>query len=1020
MKTTKKGVLFDMLKQLEKYCTADTVAIPCWETYDGDYLGDGSYQFHPESTVTLTMGDHWKARYDCARIFKSTVTLPESYKGKKVYLNLDFGGEIFVKIDGKIANSVSSREGGGWVGRDKVNIPESYLKFGTPMEIVLEACVDSAGFCDQGMAGVTECEYTLKFAYFSLCDEICEKFYLNCVTVWEALDFINDEFTRESVYKVFDDALHIVEYDFDDKHTRQSIYAACEHFEKEFEKIKYTAQSEVIMDGHSHIDIAWLWRVQETQRKVGRTFANNLALMDVYPDFTFTQSQAIVYQMAKDLYPELYERIKAKVKNGQWNIVGNTWVECDTNIASGESMIRQLLYGKEFFQEEFGVSSDTYWLPDCFGFSHALPQIIKKSGMKYFITTKLLNQDTNRFPHTVFKWKGHDGSEILALNQRSHYQGDYDPAQVHNASYNNDLKHVLKTAFGMYGYGDGGGGSTYRMLENAKRLQNFPGLPATRSGHPAEFFAKVEEIKDELPTYNDELYYENHRGTYTSQGFIKKGNRKGEFLLTRIEMAKVFGGGYNTEDLKAIWRKFLTNQFHDILPGTSIHEAMQDSVKEFGEILNDAASLYENEMASLSADIKASKDGVAVWNMLAQPQTGAVKVKGTYALGETYKNYTENGEAYTEFIAENVPSMGYKFFPYGEIGEVKASGVASGKGFIENEILKVEFDKNGILTSVFDKEHNRETLAGEGNLLAIFTDKCIHETAWNLEQNYEKKKWVLREAESVEIIECSPLKAVLRVVRKFNKSSISQDIILYKNSRQLLFKTNVDWQERDKVLKAAFNIDVLNTEATFEAAHGAIKRPTHRNSSFDAARYEQCAHKWADLSEGDYGVSILNDCKYGYDILDNCMRITLLRAPTCPDPKGDLGSHEFTYSYYPHQGTWQTGGTVKEAFLLNMPLTPVKLTANSTDCECEKSFLSCDNEDIVIDAVKAAQNGEGTIIRLYQSRRVRGQRTLTVNLPFTRAYECNLMEDENEEIAFEGNKITFNIKPFEVKTFRII
>ncbi len=1018
MRTPKEQVLFDMMMQLEKYCVKESVTIPQWVTYDGNYLGNGKHEFFPDNAEIIELGGHWNARYDCARIFKAQVTLPESFKGEKVYLKLDFGGEIIVRIDGKIANSVSSREKSGWVGRETVNITPNFLKYGEAMDVELEASVDSAGFCNDAMAGKTECEYTLKFAEFCSVDKICEKFYLNCVTAWEALNYINDEFTRESVYKVLDDSIHLVDFDFDEEDTRKSIAIACEHFDAELSKIPYTAQSHVIMDGHSHIDVAWLWRIQESERKCARTYANNLALMDVYPEFTFTQSQAVVYDMVKQNYPELYERIKEKVKNGQWNIVGNTWVECDTNIASGESMIRQLLYGREYFLNDFGVSSDTYWLPDCFGFSHALPQIIKKSGMKYFITTKLLNQDTNRFPHTLFKWKGHDGSEILALNQRSHYQGDFDPKQVHDASYNNDLKGVLKTGFGMFGYGDGGGGSTYRMLENAKRLKNFPGLPSSSMGHPQEFFKEAEAIRDELPTYCDELYYENHRGTYTSQGFIKKGNRQSEFLLTRIEMAKVFNGGYSVEDLKAMWLKLLTNQFHDILPGTSIHEAMEDCRIAFNELLSDANKEYDASLNALTSKIEAKEDGVVVWNMLPQVNTSAVIYKGTKTVNEISRTFTKDGENYVEFIATDVPAMGYKFYPFSE--EKKAENVTITKDTIENEFIKVKYDENGNLTSVYDKENKRETLTDKGNVISIFIDKCVHETAWNLEQNYEKKKWVLEKAESVEITECSPVRAVLKTVRKFNKSTITQNIILYADAKQILFETEVDWQERDKVMKAAFPVNVLNTEATFEAAHGAIKRPTHRNSSFDAARFEQCAHKWADLSEGDYGVSILNDCKYGYDVLDSTMRITLLRAPTCPDRKGDLGINKFTYSFYVHNGTWQNGGTVKEAFKLNVPLKAICVNAQAGNLPAEHSFISCDNEDIIIDTVKAAQDGNGTIIRVYQSRRVRGERTLTINLPFSKIYECNLMEDENREIEADGNRVTFNITPFEVKTFRII
>ncbi len=1018
MRTPKEHVLFDMLEQLKKYCEIDSVSIPRWTTYDGNYLGEGKYEFSPETEETLELGDHWFARYDCARIFKAQVTLPESFKDKKVYLNLDFGGEIMIKIDGKTANSVSSREHSGWVARETVVINPQYLKFGEPMEIELEAVVDSASFCNDAMAGKTEREYKLKFANFACIDEICEKFYLNCALAWDALKYIKDQYIREAVYKVLDDSLHLVDFDFDDADTRKSIAVACEHFDTELAKIQHTPQFEVIMDGHSHLDIAWLWRSQETERKTSRTFANNLALMDHYPEFTFTQSQAIVYHWMKNNKPDIYERIKEKVKNGQWGIVGNTWVECDTNVASGESMIRQLLYGREFFLKEFGVSSDIYWLPDCFGFSHALPQIIKKSGMKYFITSKLRSQDTNRFPHTLFKWKGADGSEILAFNQRTHYQGDYDPAYLTESADECDLKGSMKSAFGMFGYGDGGGGSTYRMLENAKRLKNFPGLPSSRMGHPQEFFKDAENIRDELPTYCDELYYENHRGTYTSQGFIKKGNRKNEFLLSRIEMAGVFGGGYDKERLQELWLLLLKNQFHDILPGTSIHEAMEDCRPDFKKLETDGNEMLDTAINAIVPKIQVKSDGVIVWNFLSHKVTAPVTVKGNNSFDGVCRNFEKDGVEYTEFIATDVPPMGYKFFPYAE--QEKAENVKISDGVIENEILRVEYDENGILTSIFDKENNRETLDGEGNLITVFIDKCVHETAWNLEQNYEKKKWVLREAESVEITESSPVRAVLKVTRKFNKSTIKQNIILYAGSRQVLFETEVDWQERDKVMKAAFDVNVLNTEATFEAAHGAIKRPTHRNSPFDAARFEQCAHKWADLSEGDYGVSILNDCKYGYDILDSRMRITLLRAPTCPDRKGDLGMHSFTYAYYPHTGTWQTGGTVNAAFQLNLPLKATDINAQDGTLPESYSYINCDNDDIIIDAVKQAQDGNGIILRVYESRRVRGERTLTLNIPFSKVYECNLMEENEGEIAFSGNEIKFNIKPFEVKTFRLI
>ncbi len=1011
MKTTKKEVLLYMLNQIPKYFTRESVVIDTWETYDGDYLGNGKYKFYDE-VKTMKLGDHWFARYDEARIFKAQVTLPEHFKGKRIFLNLDFGGEILVRLNGKLVTSVSSRENSGWVGRDKVIVNEKDLVFGKPMAIELEACVDSAGFCDAAMDGAKEHEYTLRSAAFLMADEACEKFYLDCKTIWNALPYIKDEFINESVYKVLDDSLHLVDYDFDDSQTRESIKNANDYLNAKLAEIKYTPQSEVIMDGHSHIDVAWLWRIQESERKSARTFINTLSLMDTYPDYTFTQSQAILYDMIKKNYPDVFERIKEKVKNGQWNIVGNTWVECDTNIASGEAMVRQLLYGSQFFKKEFGVVSDTYWLPDCFGFSWALPQIIKRSGMKYFITSKLLNQDTNRFPHTLFRWKGADGSEILAYNQRTGYQGEFTPEHIYNASYNNDCKEILKTSFGMFGYGDGGGGSTYQMIERANRLKNFPGLPETKMGHPAEFFAKTEKIRDELPVYSDELYYENHRGTYSSQAFIKKGNRKGEFLLTRAEMAQVFAETQSKEELDYLWKMLLKNQFHDILPGTSIHEAMEDCRPDYKEISEKGGEILKNALTAINSE---TADGIIVWNLLGHSVTGAVNVKTNKNVSEPMREYTENGERYIEFIASDVPSMGFKVFPYAQ--NKNYSVVICENGIIENDYICAKYDENGIFTSIYDKENKRETLSGKGNEISVFLDKCVHETAWNLEQNYIKKQWILKKAEKIEILESNSVRAVLHVERKFNKSTVTQDIILYAHSRQIDFHTTVDWQERDKIMKAAFDVDILSNEAAFESAHGAINRPTHRNNSFDAAKYEQCAHKWADLSEGDYGVSILNDCKYGYDVLDNKMRITMMRAPTCPDRKGDLGINTFVYSFLPHKGTWQHGDTVEKAFELNVPLTAFISNGNGT--VTEKSFLNVSNSDFVIDAVKYAEDGDGIIVRGYESRNIRGERAITFSKELAGVTECNLMEVNEKTIPFNTNTFSFNVKPFEVKTFRI-
>ena len=1023
LRTVKPKVLEDMIGQLQKYAVASSFCVNTWDTTDGQYLGGGQYQMFDDSRCEMHLGDRWQARYDCARFFRAKVVLPEAFRKGKVYFHLNFGGEILVRFNGKIVGAVSERDSSHWLARDMVPIPaQGYIPQSGEVEIELEACVNSGEFCNAAMDGAKSMEYQMRTAEFLLIDDVCEKYILDVDTVWDTLPQIVDPFVHDKVYAALDDSLHLVDYDFDDAAVRASIARASALLDEQLAAIRYLPPCEVVMDGHSHIDVAWLWRIQESERKAARTFSNNLLLMDLYPEFTFTQSQAILYDMVKRLYPDLYERLREKVKNGQWGVVGNTWVECDTNIASGEAMIRQLLYGREFFRKEFGVSSDTYWLPDCFGFSYALPQIIKRSGMKYFITAKLRNQDTNRFPHTLFRWRGADGSEILAYNQRSHYQGHFSAAQLCETAYNNDQRDAGEgKTFGMFGYGDGGGGCTYRMVETALRMRNFPGVPASHMGHPSEFFAAVEKDLDKLPVWNDEMYYENHRGTYTSQAFIKKNNRRGEFLLSRIEMASLFSGlGYDREGLETLWKLLLKNQFHDILPGTSIHEAIEDCRPDYARLNKEGTALLLKALEAQNAKISAGRAGVVVWNLTSFAATAPVTVEvgaPTAVEGCVGVCQTADGKTTLRFIAEDVPPMGYKFFPFGEAKD--APEVRADETTLENAYLRVTLTADGELADVYDKQNDRHVLTGTGNTLHVFIDKCVHETAWNLEKNYQKKCWDLTKADSVEVIEHSPVRGVVRVRRSFHKSVLTQDIVLYADARRVDFETTVDWHESDKVLKAAFPVSVLNTQASFEIAHGAIQRPTHRNNSYDAAKFEQCAHKWADLSEGDYGVSLLNDCKYGHDVEGSRMRITLLRAPTCPDRTGDHGLHTFTYSLFPHAGTWQTADTVQQALLLNVPLCAQAIAPQSGDQPTEKSFIRTDRDDIVIDAFKLPQEGEGMILRLYEAKQKRGDVTVHVDLPFTSVTECDLMETDETPIPAENGAFRFAIRPFEVKTFRL-
>ncbi len=1004
MKTIKTGVLFDMIKQVPKFLITDICNIEEWKTVEGIHSDYGVLEKWKNTEKIKKLGDTWETGYHRTTWFETDFTVPEELTGKKLYLEIDFGGEALVKINGKTVGAVSSGMRFGWVNRDQIFLP-AYEKSGEKIHIEIEATVNSGGFCDFAMEGATTETYIMEKARIVAVDPVCESYIYDINTIWNALAFVEDRYINAKLYEALDDSVHMIDFDFDGDTGRKSIVGAKQFLDEQLKKISYIPTSEVYMTGHCHIDIAWLWEVRETVRKTARTMANNLELMDRYPEMVFTQSQAILYDFLKQHYPEIYEKIKEKIKEGKWIIEGNSWVEADTNVASGESLIRQLLYGREFFKNEFGVQSDTYWLPDCFGFSWALPQIIRRSGMKYFVSAKLAGQDINPFPVSTFKWKGADGSEVLAhIVKGKGYGGEGDADDIIAFDNANSQSDVLPATVGMYGYGDGGGGCTYSMVERTRRFGKIPGMPKVKQAPVSEFFKKAEKVRDKLPTWYDEMYYENHRGTYTSQAIIKKYNRQSEFLVTRTEMLasileNLDGERYPKEELENIWKLLLKNQFHDTLPGTSIHEAHIDAKNVFEKLMADAKKIKNETLEKINAKISAEKDSFVVWNLLSFERSGFVTVDGV------------------TFYAENVPAMGYKNFAADEIKN-KFKPVKVSEKLLENEKLKVRFDKNGLITSIYDKVNGRETLSGKSNLLTIFQDKPIHESAWNLEINYQKKFWELTKAEEINVLPSDDEKAGIEIVRKFNKSTIKQKILLRRNSARLDFETEVDWHETEKTLKAAFLTDILSTKATYEIAHGSIERPTHYTTSYDLAKFEVSAHKWADLSEGNYGISILNDSKYGYDIYENRMRITLMRSPNCPDRTSDHGINTFTYSFYPHSGSWSSS-TVEAGFDLNLPLEGFSKKASSGTLESEKSFVNFDGGNIVVDTFKKAQSEDGFIFRIYESKKQRGKVTAKLDFDFSKIVECNMMEEEEKEVSSSGKTFNFNLKPGEVKTFKI-
>ncbi len=1003
MQTVKPGVLKHMIRQVAKFLYPQAVSIPAWQSHTGRHIAPNEFT-HNDDCCTMHLGDWWRAGYDDVRWFCADVNVPSAFAGKKMYLQLDFGGEAIVRIDGKIVGAVSSMDAASWVHRDIILLPD--LQAEQILHIELENSVCCGGFCDPAMDGAKDTAMQMRTAALKTVDEPTEEYYFLVTRVYDSLDLIIDEVVRTKVYNALDDSLHILDFDFDNEAFYRSVPTALQMLKNALAGISAHNPGDVYMCGHSHLDVAWLWTVLEITRKTARTFSNNLALMDKYPDFRFAQSQAVLYDFMKKHYPDIFEQVKEKVKSGQWAITGNTWVEADTNIASGESLIRQLLFGRNFFLKEFGVSSDIYWLPDCFGFTWALPQIIRRFGMKYFITAKLQNNDTQPFPNSVFRWKAHSGDEVLAFVQNVHYEGEFDPQYVCNTHRTNRQKAETGVSFGMFGYGDGGGGCTFDMLESAKAIAQIPGMPRVTQELPDAFFARAEKAYDTLPVWDGELYYENHRGTYTSQGFVKKNNRKGEILLRNAEMMSVLANitnalPYPQEKLEETWKLLLINQFHDILPGTSIHEVYENTKLEYEKMNADGNCILDTALQSLASCIDGEEGDTAVFNFLPWEVTAPV---------------TDGQGTFTA----TVPACGYRVYKKNS-RPAPTGGVTASKTHLENRFLRVELDENGLLTSIFDKENDRELLrTPNGNLLSVFQDKPIHESAWNLELNIRKKYWDLTKADSIEVAENTDTQGCIRIARSFNRSKIVQELRLNDTDRFVQFDTFADWQETEKTLKAAFDLNIRSTRATYEIAHGSIERPTHTNTSYDQAKFENCAHKWVDLSEGDYGVSLLNDCKYGHDIENSLLRITLLRSPNCPDRTSDKGEHEFSYRLYPHAGTWQQAETVVNANIFNTPLRCAilhKNTRKTLPSEC--SFIQLDRKNLVLDAVKTAEDGRGLILRVYEAHGTRGKAEMKLGFDFKSVTECNLCEEDEQAVACSENGFAFRFKPNEVKTFRV-
>lgn len=862
-----------------------------------------------------------------------------------------------------------------------------------------------------------------------------DELYYFSRAITETLKLLPEESEQyEDLKGALDRALACINWD--EESFYETAKTAHDVLMKELGRLEKHTDITVNVVGHTHIDVAWLWRLKHTREKAQRSFSTVLRLMERYDEYVFLQTQPQLYKYIKEDCPELYEKIRQKVKEGKWEPDGGMWVEADCNISSGEALVRQLLHGTRFFEREFGKKCSYLWLPDVFGYSWALPQILKQCEIDTFMTTKISWNQFNTIPDDLFWWKGIDGTRILTYfvntpeegrdmtDRYSTYNGMISSHAVQGSWQKFKNKELSKETLISYGYGDGGGGATRDMLEMRRALDALPGIPHVRPGKAGDFFRrlhdKVEHTDRYVHTWDGELYLEYHRGTYTSQAYNKKTNRRLENRLAQIEwlssIAYILGGNYAQKELNESWECVLLHQFHDIIPGSSIHEVYCDSRINYQAAEERAKRVEAEALARLTKE-KKSVYSVYSTNSFGGQELVEIPEKeaGIFRDGNGRLLSAQRTEEGYHVLADVEPfGVTTVIFEPGEEKAEDASFVFGGSS-LETPFYRIGWNEQGQFTELFDKRAGRSVLreGEQGNVLEIYEDKPVNYDAWDIDSFYIQKKEIMSLCRAPELIENGAHRAVVRFAYAYHKSVLTQDMIVYRHTGRIDFRTHVDWHEDHRLLKAAFYTDIRSTKATYDIQFGHVERPTHWNNSWDWARFEVCGHKWADLSETGYGVSLLNDCKYGYNARENALKISLLKSAKYPDTEADMGEHDFTYSLFPHLGDPVSGGTIEEANRLNLP-------ARVTEGEFsdKRKLVQVSSDGVQIDVIKKAEDEACLIVRLHECRGGKEKVILSSGYPVEKIVPCNLLEHDCGE-AVQGNRTEFTVSPFEIRTFKL-
>lgn len=994
-----------------KYCKFDPI-VPFEKRLTGQYK-------------PIKAGDKWGKNWERAW-FHLKASVPNEWNGKNVVARINLGGESLVfSDDGTPISGLSFHT--LWLMsefvRDRLPITDC-ARGGEKIDLWVEATAAQLfGLKLEEDGGILNpvtyrnYEATVQYVNLAIFRKDIWDLYLDCIVLNDQMKVLPEKSVRRS--RILSALMKAIDWFHDDE---KSVQRSRDYLKQELKKKSSASDLTTRAVGHAHLDTAWLWPLHETIRKCARTFSSQIQLIEKYPEYIFGASQAQHYVFVKEYYPTLYEKIKEKIAEGRWEVQGAMWVEADCNLINGESMVRQILYGKNFFRDDFGVDIKNLWLPDVFGYSAAMPQILKKSGVDYFVTQKLSWNQFNRFPHHTFIWRGIDGSEVIThFPPEDNYGSDLRPSRLKYAQENFDEHAYLDEFLSLFGVGDGGSGPTEEMIETGLRERDLENCPRVVFSHAQQFLDQLVDKKDELPRWVGELYFELHRGTLTTQAYNKKMNRYMELKLRELEFlfSMLPLEHYPNEQLNEMWRKVLLNQFHDIIPGSSISSVYEHCRKDY-ESLKKQADLLTQAAGELLFD----KDE----NALCFFNTLSFTYKRPVVLPESWLGYEILDEAGNLIVtqAENdkevtlveIPSLSSITLRKAKKTDQRNNLSQTKQLILENDLIRYEFTDQGTIKSAFDKEENKEIIVeGKfGNVLSLYEDRPANWDAWDIDIYYENQLLENAQLVSQQWICNGPIRQGIQQLFKIGKSTVIQKVYLATNSRRLDFETEVNWLETHKMLRVAFHVNVCSDTATFEIQYGHVKRNTHRNTSWDMAKFEVVGHRFADLSDKDYGVALLNDCKYGYKILDNVIDLNLLRAPTMPDPFADIGLHSFTYSLLPHNNEMIASDVLSEAAQLNQPPTNFP----GFDGRAIKLPFSLDNNNVLLEVIKKAEKENATILRLYEPKGKQANVNLAISKQNLKVFETDLMENNQKELILENGLIKLRFNPFEIKTLKVI